>query len=32
MLLKLNFRNIQKVNPLNRNHHIICQLFEWKKF
>jgi 2-polyprenyl-3-methyl-5-hydroxy-6-metoxy-1,4-benzoquinol methylase len=28
MLLKLNFRNIQKVNPLNRNHHIICQLFE----
>ncbi len=28
LLLKLNFRNIQKVNPLNRNHHIICQLFE----
>ena len=28
MLLKLNFRNIQKVNKLNRNHHIICQLFE----
>ena len=28
LLLKLNFRNIHKVNSLNRNHHIICQLFE----
>ena len=28
MLLKLNFRDIQRVNISNRNHHIICQLFE----